>query len=329
MRINNNTAITFDDVLLVPGKGVVNSRKDVDLKTELFPGNYLDTPIIAAPMTSVCEGEMALAMAKVGGYGIIHRFMTKENQLKEWEKVAYSDGSGTLSNHCGVAIGINEGYERYNFLFAHGVDDFCIDVAHAHHEQVANFIDGLAFHEVINLMVGNIATGEGVEFLAELGVKCVKVGIGPGAACTTRKVTGFGVPQLQAIIECAEVAQKYFINLVADGGIKNSGDIVKALAAGADTVMLGRLLAGADESPSPGEYWGMASKRENGHHAPEGDQGMVELTGSLEDTIKPLIWGIKSGVSYAGAKNLNELKKMAEFRLVSQATMLESKSRLS
>jgi IMP dehydrogenase len=170
-------------------------------------------------------------------------------------------------------------------------------------------------------------------FLGDLGVQGIKVGIGPGAACTTREVTGFGVPQLTAIMDVREAIDFYDkrtnkVTLIADGGIKNSGDIVKALAAGADTVMLGRLLAGCDESPLPGMYWGMASKKVNGHHAPEGIDGSVERTGSVKETIKNLTWGIRSGMSYAGVEHLEDLRSTTEFIRVSPQSMMESGTRL-
>jgi IMP dehydrogenase len=161
--------------------------------------------------------------------------------------------------------------------------------------------------------------------LEELGVNAIKVGIGPGAACTTRKVTGAGRGQLTAIMECANVAQ---VPIIADGGITTSGDIVKALGAGASTVMLGRLLAGCDESPNPGLYWGNASARVNGHRAPEGVEGTVERTGSLEDTIKPLLWGIRSGVSYAGFTSVKDMIGNVTFERISPGVVNESAARI-
>ena len=188
----------------------------------------------------------------------------------------------------------------------------------------------LDYKDYIKLIVGNVATYEGAKQFVQLGVEAIKVGIGPGAACRTREVTGFGVPQLTAIIEVNRALQEFWpkTKLIADGGIRNSGDIVKALAAGADTVMIGSLLAGCDEAPNPGEYYGNASEHVNSHRAPEGSYGTVKKTGPVEDVIKELAWGIRSGVSYGGATNLKELRENAEFILCTAAGQIESSVRI-
>ena len=201
-----------------------------------------------------------------------------------------------------------------------------IDVAHADSESVVEFVTWIKHEDNLSwIIVGNIATKEAVRELEYAGADALKVGIGPGAACTTREVTGAGRAQLTAIMECAAVAN---VPLIADGGIRNSGDIVKALAAGASTVMLGRLLAGCYESPVPGSYWGNASAQMNGHRAPEGTAGNVALTGSLEDTLKPLLWGLRSGISYAGAKSVNDLAAAAVFERVAGGVAAESGVRI-
>lgn len=319
----NEQGLSFDDVLLVPQLGVLEKRSQADLSTALGEIS-LKLPLVSSPMQSVTEKEMALAMYLAGGFGIIHRFMTVEEQVEQAK-------SFTDPLSYGVAIGINEGYERWEKLFDAGARVFCLDIAHAHHTAVEKFLSNAGDLPYIGtLIAGNVATRQGFSFLADLGVDVIKVGIGPGAACTTREVTGFGVPQLTAIMHCAETRERYYpeVHIMADGGIKNSGDIVKALAAGADNVMLGRLLAGADESPHPGLYWGMASKKVNAHHAPEGVEGAVPKTGPVEETLKTLKWGIRSGLSYAGATNLAELRENADFMRVSPLSMLESRTRL-
>lgn len=314
--------LSFDDVLLKPHLGVLEKRERADISAEVVEGIRIKVPIISSPMASVTESKMAKAMKENGGFGIIHRFLTVEDQIKELRLAGYD---------CAVAIGINEGYERWYQLGENGCTVFCLDVAHAHHESISKFISE-APKDLLEdrLIVGNVATASGALFLADLGVAAIKVGIGPGAACTTRAVTGFGVPQLTAIMDVYEALSLHYPNvrIIADGGIKTSGDIVKALAAGADTVMLGRLLAGADESPHPGLYWGMASKRVNGHHAPEGVEGVVERTGPVAETLKNLAWGIRSGVSYAGATDLDELRRYAEFYQVTSLSMGESGTRI-
>lgn len=315
-------ALSFDDVLLIPQEGVLDKRADADISSSVVSGIKVDIPIISSPMASVTEGEMAKAMRLYGGYGIIHRFLTIDEQIDQF-KMSPLDTA--------VAIGINEGYERWEKLFVAGCHIFCLDVAHAHHTAIRDFISKAPDELLIasDLIVGNVATYYGAHFLAELGVAAIKVGIGPGAACTTREVTGFGYPQLSAIMNVAKVIDKFpDVRIIADGGIRNSGDIVKALAAGADTVMLGRLFAGADESPHPGLYWGMASKRVNGHHAPEGVEGVVPRTGSVGETMKNLAWGIRSGISYGGATNLEELRRYSQFVRVTPMSMQESGIRI-
>lgn len=322
--------LSFDDVLLVPQHGHLRKREAADLSASLVSDVMLKIPIVSAPMDSVTEFDMAYAMHLEGGFGILHRFMSVEDQVKGFRP----DEREEPMTWWGAAIGVNEGYERWEALYDVGCRVFCLDIAHAHHETVHDFLvrrpDKLALDNDMKLIAGNVATYEGAEFLADHGADCIKVGIGPGAACSTREVTGFGVPQLTAIMNVAEGLKTYgaYITIMADGGIKNSGDIVKALAAGADTVMLGRLLAGADESPKPGLYWGMASKRVNNHHAPEGVEGTVPHTGSLHDTLKPLLWGIRSGVSYGGGINLEELRKNAQFVRVSSLAQTESSTRV-
>jgi len=313
-------ALSFDDVLLVPKRGILEKRADADIGSEVVSGLKVEIPIISAPMQSVTEREMARAMNYAGAFGIIHRFLDIDQQVKEY-----------LAGYpAGAAIGINEGYERWEKLLDVGCNVICLDVAHAHHDSIETFIRnaGTDLVSSTQLIVGNVATGEGAQFLADLGVAAVKVGIGPGAACTTREVTGFGFPQLQAISEVSNAIYDWGVKIIADGGIRNSGDIVKALAAGADTVMIGRLFAGADESPHPGMYWGMASHRVNGHHAPEGIEAIVERTGPIKDTLKSLAWGIRSGISYAGAKDLEGLRENAEFVMISGLAFEENKTRV-
>lgn len=316
--IRDSLGLSFDDVLLYPQKGEVASRSEVDLTTNLTRSIDLELPIISAPMSSVTGVKMAVAMDRCGGYGILHRADSIEEQCAKIGQISHG--------LTGCAIGVNEGYERFEALYHHGCRVFCVDIAHAHCKVMEAFIKGIperVERDSINLIVGNVATASGARFLLELGVDAIKVGIGPGAACTTRTVTGFGVPQLSAIMEVREEIED-MVPIIADGGIKNSGDAAKALAAGASTVMLGRLLAGAEESPSPGKYWGMASHRENGHNAPEGLEGDVELTGPVENTLKQMEWALKSAVSYGGARDLDEFRRYAEFIKVSPMVQNET-----
>lgn len=331
------TTYTFDDVLLVPKHGVLDSRKNADISSELVSGLKLKVPIVSANMPSVTEHHMAAAMHRAGGFGILHRFCDIDYQVEE-----YKYATGIPGYRCGASFGIkNDDIKRINKLYDAGCRVFCLDVAHADNNRVIETIYFFKnYREDAKLIVGNIATTEAAWRLAEAGVDAIKIGIGPGAACRTREVTGFGVPQFSAIYNITSFPdgiseepgylKREFphLKLIADGGIKNSGDIVKALAAGADTVMIGSLLAGCDEAPNPGEYYGNASHKVNGHRAPEGSYGAVEKKGSVEDVIKELAWGIRSGLSYGGARNIKELQENAEFILCSAAGQKESQVRL-
>ena len=319
--------LSYDDVLLVPKEGILEKRKDAYLGTSLTENFHLGIPIISAPMSSVTEYKMARAMALAGGLGVIHRkgrFEDIQAQVDEYGLASKDILHGALQVAC--AIGIND-IDRLDALYQNGCRVFFVDVAHAHHKRVGYWLDAIRGgypKGVIELIAGNVATHDGALFLEEHGVDGIKVGIGPGAACITREVTGFGVPQLTAI----SYAPWLNVPVIADGGIKNSGDIVKALAAGASSVMIGSLFAGADEAPSPGNYWGEASKKVNGHNAPEGVEGTVVKTGPVSNTIKKLTWGIRSGLSYAGATNIQELRDNAEFIRVSPLTQRESSARI-
>lgn len=315
-----DSVLSYDDVLLVPKLGVLEHRADADLSTYVTNSVRLDIPIVSAPMVPITEWRMAQAMTNRGGMGIIHRFMEIDEQIEQWRK-AYA-------TNVSCALGIkDDDVERFKRLSDVGVFIFCIDIAHAHCTQMERFMEKIMqvsdhYHQFI---VGNVGTPEGAQFLQEIGADAIKVGIGPGAACSTREVTGFGVPQLSAI---ADIAESVSVPIMADGGIKTSGDIVKALAAGASTVMVGRLLAGTDEAAIPGEYFGMASRRMNGHNAPEGVEGEVALKGSVDDVLKSLLWGIRSGISYAGARNIDELQENAEFIPVGYGAHIETATRI-
>lgn len=334
--VREGLGLSYDDVLLIPKRGVLNSRSEADLTTELIPDLSIGLPILSAPMTSVTEESMAVAMDSLGGVGVLHRFADQDARLDMVDEVS------VYTSTIAAAIGLKDDPMFLTELVQAGANVLVLDVAHAHCDPVIEFVKKIkSFPSIIgesSLVVGNIATRQAAHDFMQLGVHGLKVGIGPGAACTTREVTGFGVPQLTAVMEVANLIhleywndrKKYEIwpTVIADGGIKSSGDIVKALAAGADSVMIGHLLAGSDEAPYPGDYFGMASGRVNGHKAPEGVEGHVERTGPVEETIKQLAWGIRSGLSYAGARNLNELRRNAEWVRVAPGVAQESRTRL-
>ncbi|AFZ73954.1 guanosine monophosphate reductase [Natronobacterium gregoryi] len=320
------TGLSYGDVLLVPQRSSVDSRSDVDLSTHLTPNLELETPLVSAAMDTVTESELAIALAEAGGVGTIHRFLTIEEQAEE--VAAVTDAGQPVT----AAVGINEDYlARTGALLEAGATAIVVDVAHGHMERTLEATKELrSTFPDINLIVGNVATAEGVEDLAEAGADCVKVGVGPGSHCTTRKVAGAGVPQLTAVDDCADVARERGVTVVADGGIRTSGDAVKALMAGADTVMLGSLFAGTAEAPSEIiELDGVRYKRSRGMatttaaserndkaenvRADEGVEGLTPYKGLVEDVAAEFCAGIRSGISYCGGHTIPEARENAAF----------------
>lgn len=472
MNIRNDFGLTFDDVLLVPRRSAIRSRKDVSTDTRLTPEIHLSIPIISANMDTVTETRMAIAMAQQGGIGILHRFMTIEQQadcvshvkrseslvvenpltiapqasveqacrrmeeedvgglvvvdaenhllgivtnrdvllapdkdiplsqvMTPRERLVVASKDGTLEEarrklyehrieklplvdeedhltglitaqdiikiqkhpqatkdsrghlRVGAAIGARvEEVERAAGCIAAGADVLVVDIAHGHSDHVINMVHTLKqrFTQV-PIIAGNVATAQGVKELAQAGADAVKVGVGSGSICTTRIVTGFGVPQLSAISECAEAGRELKVPIIADGGIRNSGDLTKSLAAGASTVMIGGMLAGTDESPGAtvireGRRYkivrGMASLSANmdrrklekselaieewGEVVPEGVEATVPYKGALADILYQLVGGLRSGLSYAGACSIEELWQVAEFIRITPSGMQES-----
>ncbi|WP_101295728.1 guanosine monophosphate reductase [Halegenticoccus soli] len=323
---NLRIGLSYGDVLLVPQRSPVDSRSDVDLSTDLTPSIRLDTPLLSAPMDTVTEAELAIALSRVGGFGTIHRFLTIEEQAAEVRAVK------DAGERVGAAVGINEDYlDRTEAVVDAGVDAVVVDVAHGHLEKCLDAVEHIrAEFPAVELVVGNVATPAGVEDLYGVGADCVKVGIGPGSHCTTRKVAGAGVPQLTAVDDCASAARDLDITVIADGGIRTSGDAVKALMAGADTVMMGSLFAGAEESPGAvierdgiryKRSRGMAttaaaeerSDKENEVRADEGVEGFTPYKGPVAEVVSEFAAGIQSGVSYCGGRTIPEAREKAEF----------------
>jgi IMP dehydrogenase len=459
-------AYTFDDVLLVPQKSEV-LPKDVDTSTYLTKKIKLNIPIMSAGMDTVTEAKMAIAMAREGGIGIIHKNMSVEEQALEVDKVKRSEHGvitdpfflspedtiqdadnlmaryrisgvpivvgrrlvGIITNRdirfekdyskkikevmtkdnlitapvgtslkeaeeilrkhkieklplvdeefnlkglitikdiekaekfpnaakdekgrllVGAAVGVSKDMmDRVKALYEAGVDVIVIDTAHGHSKGVLDAVYNIKNqYPELQIIAGNVATAEATRDLILAGADCVKVGIGPGSICTTRVVAGVGVPQLTAVMDCAEEAKKYGVPIIADGGIKYSGDIVKALAAGADVVMLGSLLAGCAESPGEEEiyqgrrykvYRGMGSlgamqkgskdryfQEDSKKLVPEGVEGRVAYKGPVGDTIYQLVGGLRAGMGYCGAKNIRELHEKAVFVVQTSAGLRES-----
>jgi IMP dehydrogenase len=469
--LNIREGLTFDDVLLIPKRSPIISRSQTNLKTRLSRNINLNIPVISANMDTVTESPMAIALAREGGIGIIHRFMTIQDQVDEVLKVKRSESvmieqpytisidssvgyakkimhdfgiSGLLiekdkklagiitkrdllfetnfennissvmskdvvfaemgttiekakyilhknrieklpiidkDKHIiglitskdilkmeefpnaskdkkgrllvGAAVGVKGDYlERTEALLDAGADVMVVDIAHGHSDNAINCVHLIkkAFKDC-ELIAGNIATGHGTEDLIRAGVDAVKVGVGSGSICITRVITGSGVPQLTAILDSVKIAKEYEIPVISDGGIRNSGDLTKALAAGSSSVMVGSLLGGTDESPGKtlvknGKkykiYRGMASfyaslgrkYREEGQeiiesedlndYVPEGVEAMVSYKGSVVEIIRQLVGGLRSGLSYCGAKTINEMQQNAEFVRITTAGYIES-----
>ncbi|KRK98650.1 IMP dehydrogenase GMP reductase [Secundilactobacillus odoratitofui DSM 19909 = JCM 15043] len=352
--------ITFDDVLLIPAESHVLPN-DVDLRVQLADNLKLNVPFLSASMDTVTESNMAIAMANNGGLGVIHKNMSVEAQAGEVAKVKALAADKIDTKHAAVddqgrllvaaAVGVtSDTFERAEALLDAGADAIIIDTAHGHSAGVLRKIAEIREKfQAATLIAGNVATGAGTRALFEAGVDVVKVGIGPGSICTTRVVAGVGVPQLTAIYDAAEVAQEFNKPIIADGGIKYSGDIVKALAAGGNAVMLGSMLSGTDEAP--GEvfedngkkyktYRGMGSLAAMSHGSadryfqggvneadklvPEGIEARVEYKGSVDDIIFQMVGGLRSGMGYTGCKTVTDLINDAQFVRISNAGLVES-----
>ena len=321
--------LSYDDVLLEPKRSDVSSRDHVKTWSFATPNNKVDIPIISAPMDSVTDGEMAIAMANNGGVGIIHRFLDIEEQAEEVEVASITDKNQEIYNGMvGASIGIRGSWRsRAAECVEAGADFICVDVAHGHLEDALDVVEEVskAFPDT-DIMAGNIATKKGAVDLAKAGADSVKVGIGPGSHCSTREATGVGVPQFTAVQNVHE--ERMWSNedftIVADGGIGSSGDIVKALMAGADTVMIGGLLGETYASPGGGEVWGMASQKGKDNSGVDGHIEGVESRGSdektVEEVISGLMDGVHSGLSYCGGHSIEEARQNAELIEITPST---------
>ena len=330
--------LTFDDVLLVPSYSEV-LPSEVSLKAAFSRNVRLDVPLASAAMDTVTEAPMAAAIASEGGIGVIHKNMSVEAQAAE---VAAVKAEG---HKVAAAVGVNA-LDRVKALVEAGTDVIVVDSAHGHSKGVIDTLKAIKKEFTVDVVVGNIATAEAAKALAEAGADGVKVGIGPGSICTTRIVAGIGVPQLSAVAAVAEALEGSGIPVIADGGIRYSGDIVKALAAGADCVMCGNHFAGTDEAP--GEvfalpdgrqvkgYRGMGSieamqcgsadryfQKGGGKLVPEGVSASVPCKGPVADVLFQLCGGLRSGMGYTGSKDIEALHH-AEFVRISPATVREN-----
>lgn len=355
-------SLTFNDVLLRPGYSGFD-RADISLSTKLTRKLTIRSPFVSAPMDTVTESGLAIALAEQGGAGIIHRNLTVEQQAAEVKKVKEA------GHIVGAAVGSSAGYEsRVEALVAAGADFVLVDSAHGYAKKVVDTVKFIKANYDIEVMAGNIATGDGAKALIDAGADSLRVGMGPGAICSTRIVSGMGVPQLSALLEIQPIAHKAGVPVVADGGLINSGDALKALAAGASTVMMGRMFAATEESPGevtrynadqvPSRfrsildgsdtyafkaYRGMGSigamkkgleiSSEDEFHGKnytgdvlvaEGVEGLVPCSGTVKQLVDQWMGGMLSGMYYVGAKSIDELWQTAQFMQITQASLSES-----
>jgi len=342
--------LTYDDVLLLPDASEV-VPSEVDTKSFLTRKIQLDIPLVSAAMDTVTESTMAIAMAKIGGIGIIHRNLPIAEQVTHAKLVK---GAGL---RVGAAVGVgDDGFERARSLIEAGVDVVVVDTAHGHHRAVLDAIERIkkSFPEQ-EIIGGNVATRAGAQALINAGADAVKIGVGPGSICTTRVIAGVGVPQVTAIMEAAKACKKADVPLIADGGLQYSGDIAKAIVSGADTVMLGSLLAGCDESPGEllviggkkfkryrgmGSLGAMQSRGESKSYSkdrymqddvlsedklvPEGIEGKVAYRGAVASVVHQLVGGLRSGMGYAGAADISTLQRRGRLIQITSAGLQES-----
>jgi len=331
IKYSDSQSLCFDDILLVPQYSNIESRKSIDISMCGY-----DLPIVASPMDTVCGSEMAQSIADQGGIGIIHRYMNMQDRLYELENACILTHN---KDGIGIAISSSEAFDEKFIKSAinFGCTWFCIDTANGHNNSAISATTYLRrTYPDIKIMVGNVSTADGFIALARAGADAVRVGIGGGATCKTRIVTGHGMPTLQSIIDCYE-SKKYLgikTLIVADGGIRNSGDIVKSFAAGADLIMLGSMLAGTDESPGEvingyKSFRGMASydaqiSWRGSISVDEGVSTMIEYKGSVKNIIDQIKGGIQSGCSYTGVDKLSDLSEYAIYTETSVLSKNES-----
>ena len=352
------TSYTFDDIQIVPNYSDIASRSECNLTTRITKNFNLPIPIVAAPMDTVCEDAMMSKLWRMGGLGFLHRFGTIEEQVhalrfvtsEKGDVVSWMNDLELAATPLGACVGAKGDFvERAQELVNAGADIILIDVAHGHHIMTKEAISRLRAEVsgTFDIVAGNVATGVGAEALCEWGADAVRVGVGNGAVCTTRINTGCGVPQVTALREAVEICDKYDIPVIADGGMRYPGDVAKALAIGASSAMFGSLFAGTDESPTglirkgiwPNEqlykeYRGSASRsskvaRGEADKHVEGVSTVIPYKGFVQRIVNDLTDGIRSAMSYSGARTLSEFCRDATFTLVTPAGAHEAKPHLT
>ena len=338
-------ALTFDDVTLAPKYSEI-LPSEVDTSIILTKFLRLKIPLLSSAMDTITESKMAIAIAKAGGLGVIHRNLDIKKQIHEIRKVK----KFKLLVGAAVGAGINE-FKRAEAILKENIDMIVVDTAHGHTKKVAEIIKFIKKrkNKKTALCAGNIATAEAAKFLHKLGVDIIKVGIGPGSICTTRLVAGIGVPQLSAILNVRTGVKNQNVKIISDGGIKYSGDLAKAFAAGADAVMIGSLFAGTDETPGKlikknGKFFksfrGMGSvgamnkgsadryfqskQKDVSKYVPEGVEGLAKYKGKVSNVVFKLIGGLKSSMGYLGSKQIKYLRKKPQFVKITKAGFYES-----
>jgi len=327
--------VTFDDVLLTPQYSEIESRSSIKLEFSVPKVGTLSLPVVSSPMDTVTEDLMSNALSSAAGIGIIHRYNTIKEQ-SALVKAAASLGSTNI----GAAIGVSGDFsKRAEALYDAGANVLCLDIAHGHHILMRKAIVEIrnVLGESVHIMAGNVATLTAFNDLADWGADSIRVGVGGGSICSTRIMTGHGIPTLQSVLDCS--ASDRDAILIADGGIKQTGDVVKAIAAGADMVMLGSMLAGTDEAPGDSfyvdgvkskAYRGMASAAAQidwrGHVASEeGVSHRVASKGPVKTILESIEKALRSGMSYTGAKTLSEFRAKADIVKITQASLIESR----
>ena len=338
-------ALTFDDVTLAPKYSDI-LPSEVDTSIILSKFLKLKIPLLTSAMDTITESKMAIAIAKAGGIGIIHRNLNIKKQVQEIKKVKKQN----LLVGAAVGAGSNE-LARAKAILKEGINIIVVDTAHGHTKKVSEMIKFIKKEKNSKtaLCAGNIATAEAAKYLDKLGVDIIKVGIGPGSICTTRLVAGIGVPQLTAILNVRNALKKSKVKIISDGGIKYSGDLAKAFAAGADAVMIGSLFAGTDETPGKlikkngklfKSFRGMGSvgamnkgsadryfqskQKDNSKYVPEGVEGLAKYKGKVSKVIFKLIGGLRSSMGYLGSKQIKYLRKKPQFIKITKAGFYES-----
>ena len=340
------TGLTFDDLLLVPRYSTISSRSEVDISSYITSKIKLKIPILSSNMSDITGVKMAITLGKLGALGVLPRFVSPEEEANDVEKIKKEK----LIAAAAVGCKIGE-FERAEKLVKAGVDILVLDVAHGDMEQHIKMTQKIkaVFGKNIEIISGNVATYEGACDLFKAGADAIKVGIGPGSVCITRIETGFGVPQMTAVFESVRAAKKYNKKVICDGGMKSSGDIVKALAAGASAVMTGHLFAGTKEAPGKlitkkgklyKTYNGSTSLNEKIAHLKkvgkvvnanylnqiEGVESIVPYKGLVADVLEKYSSNIRSGFSYCGAKNIKKLWLQAKFIQITSNSLRENGS---